>query len=129
MSESLDSTLSEIVAKAAGALEQAATQYGPDAVELALAVGRIAAIKEILLGILVSIAALVSAWLTKKGAQWAWKQPEEEWQVSPIPTFAIIGPGVSAVALFLIAMDKLLQIHAWVGIFRPEIYLAYEAIF
>lgn len=130
----LDATLADIVSKAADALEKATAQYGPDAVGLALEVGRIAAIKDVASGLLSVLLIYVIYRTGRWVAPIAAKGMDHRDEIVAMPSFfgLIIGglcSVVFALLLLIEAFTKLTAIHAWVGMFRPEIYLAYEAIF
>jgi hypothetical protein len=109
------SKLETVAGEAAEKLMRAVEKYGPQATEITLEVGRVAAIQTIVTG----IAALIAAYVGYRVAKWALAQ---DWEgVEAIPTG--VG-GAIAVAGSIAGFLHLTNAFAWVGLFRPELYLA-----
>ena len=130
MSEkSLDETLSGIIDKVAGALEKATTSHGPQAVELALEVGRMAAIRDVVSGFVGAVGfGVLVLWLYRRLTVHIGDH-DDFFDSNPI---LVIGGGITLILagmICIINISELTKIHAWVGMFHPEVYLAYRAIF
>lgn len=121
--ESLDKSLSAVIDKVSGAIEKAANEHGDQAVDLALTVGRVAAIQTIAVGLFCMLIAGVLGGIAWR-ALTLFLRDRNEFYI-PVSIFSAAG----AILVALLASTKLFAIHAWVGLFHPEVYLAYEAVF
>lgn len=139
----------DIIDKWAAKLVAVAEQHGPQAVELALAVGRIGAAQVLASGAasLAVCAAgsfgaftLLKAHRAKKAIHDGYYKrdyPEEtstreEARAAEGPMFFYgVGSGVTgliAAGAFIGAVGRLSDLYAWAGLWRPEIYLAAKAL-
>lgn len=129
-------TIEQMFAK----LADVAERYGPHVAELGAAVGRVAAADTIVRGIvllIISLGALGAAVYFGRRAKITYdaaqlmkeydKKIDAEGSVIPW----ILCSVVASFAFFLVfvpSVFRLTNIYAWVGIFRPEVYLAARAL-
>lgn len=111
----------DLVEKYADKLTDVLAQYSGPAADLALAVGRVAAIRDIVIAVALIVASGIGAklciFLGKKTPEWD--------ELAGIPCVVV---GVGSAAMAFIGGVGLLDIFAWVGMFHPEIYLAAKAL-
>ena len=111
------------------AFESLAVEYTPQAIELASWVARISAIQVIATGIVYVLVAWFLMCLAnrfvRRGKE-IYRSDEsynyEMWFV--LGTFSCLG----SIGLFAASLLKLLNIFAWVGMFRPEVWIVYKAL-
>lgn len=127
----LSQTMTVLVEKAAKVLEDVTVQYGPAAVDLALEVGRIAAINDIIWGLAtLLLAGVLLTFAITLFRKVDWSEVDWGWSAKPdMGALCSTGCGFISLLFFQVASQKLIQVHAWVGMFKPEVYLAYTAIF
>jgi hypothetical protein len=128
----------EMVSSYAGKITEIISQYSGPAAELALAVGRVAAIKEIVTGVVCLIIAGVAAKLafkfaTKARAAYEFEQKKERYSErndGPIamPVIYTAGSTFIGVIMFFSGIGNVLNLFAWAGIFEPAVYLAAKAL-
>lgn len=115
----------DMIDKWAQQLGSALKQYGPDAVDLAMAVGRVGAIRDVAIGVLFLILAVI--W--SSGGLWVVKKTmKAEGGFEEASFFMSLIGAVGFLILIGVALNNLLDLYAWAGIFRPEIYLAAKAL-
>jgi hypothetical protein len=110
------------------AAQGAITQYGPDAVALALTVARISAGTQIFVGALLLLGAWILAFPVRR-AVWAANPGggyDGDWP-TPRIVYALIA-GVAVVVGGIGGVAAALDPFAWVGVFRPEVWIAYKAM-
>lgn len=112
MNEQLQAQLADILK----AMQGAAAEYGPKALQLALEVRRWDAIGTIVLGLLLLAFGLFVASHVKR----LWKNDGPAEIGAPL--------GVLTLCLWVAAGFYLLNIWNWVGVFRPEIALARDLL-
>lgn len=125
--------IAAVAAQAAEKMMQVAEKYGPGAVDLTLEVGRIAAAQTIVPGMIALVAAVfllpkaVRSLCEANAASAAYYAPggdraESEAAGRAWLLFWICA--VPSVPASLLAAFCLSNAFAWVGLFRPEVYLA-----
>ena len=110
--------------------ESVVNKYGPTVVDTVLWITRIEAMNKLAIGF---IALAVLIFLVKKGKQLhAWvKDKDNNLEVEdamPGIVVVIAFGGLGAIASFIVACIMLLNIWNYVGIVKPEIYLAKKAV-
>lgn len=126
--ETIQQGASEIIKVVANALESAVTTYGPQAVDLALAVYRVDAAQHLLHGF-VAIAIFVGAqfFFIKK----LWPLTERQRRSDSKEAFwfpYIFGTGLTGVGA-LHGLYNLVQLEYWLAVFGyPEVYMAMKAL-
>lgn len=114
----------------AARLGETVAKHGPDAAELALAVGRFGAARELVGGLLeLAVAAAVMRWLALPlwltGARWLEEGADG---VEGLPYAGALGAGVVAGIFALIGLGRVTDVYAWAGLWRPELWLAAKAL-
>jgi hypothetical protein len=132
-------TGTDLVARVADALEKAATTYGPRALELTLESARIIAVQNLVSNGLFALLFITVIICYFKYVLWASgeiKGLEEHdsgvhsWRDRKSEEPHFVGPTVGGIAtafscLFLMfAMNDLIQVRSWVGIWHPELYIS-----
>lgn len=130
MAEEIAQTGAAVVDKWAERLADVMAQYGPDAATFALEVGRVGALREIAYGSAWAAVA-VGAMLSTKWLVAATRRLYDNGRSGGEE----IGPGILAAVFMgltagasIAALNSLLNLYAWVGIWRPEVYLAARAL-
>lgn len=114
------SSLADSLTAFAGKVEELAGQYGPQVVDATLDAARVSAGSQLLAGIVVLILATTAlAWARRQEAK-AWKHgtANDEDGIFVFVLRAI------AVALLIVTAVLLGNLWHWVGVFRPDIWLA-----
>ncbi|MEY4863787.1 MAG: hypothetical protein RLZ51_1882 [Pseudomonadota bacterium] len=134
MEQATQVTIAEAVKQVGAALAEAAKEYGPDAVDLALMAYRVDAAQQLVLGTL--MAALVLAVVKAYLLFWAWSGKQIE-VVGPVNdegyfvgrlAFGLAGAG-AVVLLSASAIYRLLDLSAWAASFGyPELRIAMKAL-
>lgn len=109
------------------------SEYGPDAAELALALGRAGATKEVATGLILLALAVAAATLAARWGCLGMKIIREDGGAydSGAEPLVLLGGGLAGLASVLIggsAISYLTNVYAWAGMFRPEIWLAAKAL-
>lgn len=132
----------EAVQKLGAKLEALATQYGPDVVELALTVARVDAIHHLVtvlfgLGCPIIAAIFATRWFSKRHKEVYTAAPKDyegdirSYQIREtlgwLTTFKWVSVAAGAV-MSMILVVQLTDVWTWVGIVRPEVYLAAKAL-
>lgn len=112
-----------VISQAADKLIKAVEAYGPQATELVLATGRVAALQEIVWGaawlvILVVACAAASVCYRRSAALPKYDDGKIGWAL------CIAGCGIAGSISLIGAIIGLFNVFAWVGMKHPEIYLA-----
>lgn len=127
----------DLVEKYADRFSEIISQYSGPAADLAIGVGRIAAIQEIVVGVgaagISIICAKACLWFAKKAiAGYASEVPKKSYDqndaVYVVPAMATIGTAVPTIIFAQFAFGKLTNVFAWAGIFKPVVYLAAKAL-
>lgn len=122
--------IDDVITKAADQISSAVEKYGPQAVDFSRELGRLAAGQQILFGIGSLLVAALIYWLIALPLH---RKIKADWPEGETDVFDAIEPPVGigwffahlAVVIFCIGgIYDLLNIFAWVGLWRPEIYLA-----
>lgn len=115
--------IEQVVADAAEKLTRAVEAYGPKATELVLETGRVAALQDIVRGLVFAavcaICVLVVILCLKKAAKIS-----EYDERKPVLFTGALFVGLGAIASLLCTGSYLINVSAWVGLYHPEIYLA-----
>lgn len=118
----------DLVEKYADTLGDALSQYGPQAADLALAVGRVGAIKDVLTACILLAIGLPSLFFAVRRIlrEGAGKGDLLDYN----PMVAVPCGALAGLALFFTfkGMAGVLNIYAWAGLFHPEIYLVAKAL-
>lgn len=111
-------------------LKEAATKYGPDAVDLAMVVYQIEAIQQIVSGLFL----LLLVHLTVKALRYLIDSTAEGWRKDEGPTVSgriaglIVGV-IFGICIAIYAADRLLSVTNWVAAFGyPELMMAKRAL-
>ena len=115
----------QIIDKWAEKLSVAVSQYGPDATNLAIEVGRIGALNCVVGG----FAALLLATGLAALCWWLWlkvARAQDEAQLGLGLLASVVSLGCFACVFG--ALMQLSNVYAWAGIWHPEIYLAAKAL-
>jgi hypothetical protein len=117
--------------KWAAKISEVAAQYGPQAADLAVEVGRVGAVQHLLqnAGLVVAGAAViwfVSRPFARRAAYWAEENSISMYEVPLGLASGLSGAG-GLIAIIAGALD-LLDPYAWVGLYRPEVFLAAKAL-
>lgn len=122
----LESTISQVAAM----LKEAATKYGPDAVDLAMVVYQIEAIQQIVSGLFL----LLLVHLTVKALRYLLAITAEGWRKDEGPTVSgriaglIVGV-IFGICIAIYAADRLLSVTNWAAAFGyPELMMAKRAL-
>ena len=120
--------IDDAVAGAADKLIQAIEKFGPQAVGFSMDLGRIAAVQSLLWGV-ASLAMALLTWRFAARPLLAKIRSDigehgEIFDTDPITFFGCGATHVFAGLFLLDAVVKLANIFAWVGLVRPELYLA-----
>jgi len=127
------SQISDAVDKMAGKLSAVIQQYGPQAADFALTLGRIEAAQGLGQGVVLSVVAfgcwkVVSRIVPKVRAEVAKGILDQK-------DFVVMGGGGASIALTIAggacaisALLKLTDMYLWIGLFRPEFLLAAKAL-
>ena len=126
VSDKMDVAMVEI----ASALKQAVSEYGADAVDLALMAFRIEAAHHLLLGVL----QLVVVFIMWKLGRWMWTATQEGWDACEDgPSMAraagsIVG-GIFGGIMLAAGILRVTSISAWIAVFGyPELRIAIKAL-
>lgn len=103
-------------------LENALTEYGPQAAELTLEVARVGAIQTVLIGVVCLILFVCGSFVAHKSMAKVFVE-EDGSAVLPACIGIMVAIFSSAPAFMYIT-----NLYAWIGMFRPEIYLISKAI-
>lgn len=128
--ETVDKVLSFIEQGAtsfAGTVQNVVAQYGQPAYELAKATARVAAINDLLPGVVLAFICAPLIWFCRKGYA---KTADNTDRYSDKEGWAIlmVTSGIGALGTFVAALVNLANAWAWVGLFHPEIYMVKMAI-
>jgi hypothetical protein len=120
----------DLADKWASQLGDALHKYGPDAAQLALAIGRVGAIQTVGSGLICAAIAVAAAKAVVKFVTIGRgiKDPDKEFGY--VMTLAVGGAviGIAGFACAISAIVYLTNLYAWVGMFNPAIYLAAKAL-
>ena len=112
-------------------VEGAVAHHGPQAVELALLVARIDAAQALLAPLLwTAFFAVMWVWPMKRLWAWAVERDRNHTSHDDEPPSMVVA-GVASVAIAVpssVSVICLLNIYAWVGLFAPEVWIAYRAM-
>lgn len=132
----------DLIDKFADKLTTIIKDYGPDAMNFALEVGRIGAVKDLLNGVLmvglgviaVTIAVKCLSILKKEsanptGEKRSYNENKEMHEGICIGGgVGLVGAGLASIPLLCIGVSTIANPFLWVGLFRPEVYLAAKAL-
>ena len=111
------------------AVEGAVAQHGPQAVELALLIARIDAAHALVTPLLwTAFFAVVWAWPMKRLWSWAIERDRTRRYEEPPGKFVA---GLASVAVAIPTLKSVIGLmngYAWVGLFSPEVWIAYKAM-
>lgn len=133
--KSIETTVSDMLEKAADVLSQAAMEHGPKAIDLTLEVARIAAIREAVLPTVLVIVGVFGLVVFFRKFSAHWKETKENhnypdlFDCEAVVVLPCFFGSVISLLLVLVNFKSIFAIHAWVGMFHPEVYLLYRAIF
>lgn len=116
-------TAKTTVTEVANQISTIAAKYGPTVVEAALWIGKIEAAKGLLTGFLFTTVFYISYRIFK----WGFTFCEEDGDDLK-PFLAMLFGGFFGVISFFVSIHHLFQIWYWVGIFRPDLFLAAKAL-
>ena len=126
--EAIQQGASGIIKVVANALESAVTTYGPQAVDLALAVYRVDAAQNLLHGVAALALFVVAQFLfVRKLWPMTEKQRKSHWEEAFWFPY-IFGTGLTGVGA-LHGLYNLVQLEYWLAVFGyPEVYMAMKAL-
>ncbi len=113
----------------------AVEKYSPEAAQLALEVGRIEAIQEVVLCVVLILGSTLAFFMSKGLMKIAVKKEaerEERSLASDAEIGATVGSiisGAISLILFVCFIFNLINVPAWVGMWHPEVYLAHRLVF
>lgn len=111
------------------AVEGAVAHHGPQAVELALLVARIDAAQALLTPLLwTAFFAVMWVWPMKR--LWSWAVERDHTRTDEEPPGKLVA-GLASMVMAVpssVSVIDLMNIYAWVGLFAPEVWIAYRAM-
>ncbi|MFT6474685.1 MAG: hypothetical protein ACJAUS_002410 [Qipengyuania sp.] len=109
------------------AADNALAQYGPQAVELAMWMGRIGAIQAIVTPLLFTTACIIIlAWPLR--TLWRGASNINDSADAAIARFVILIAAAVVIGFAIVGIVSFINIYAWIGIFHPEIWIAHTAL-
>lgn len=119
--------------KWADKLGEVISQYGPDAADMALELGRIGAIHVIASGVGNAVVSAGLAYVVFRLGIVVRDENKKDIfkQRDGVLVGGFIGGAIAAVGSVLagaVAISQISNVYAWVGLFRPEIFLAAKAL-
>lgn len=109
-------------------LSAALVQFGPQAADLALTVGRVGAVNELVSGFAALALAVV---LLRYAVSPLFRKVRDAGYDDPLDPLYFCGSfflSIVCAALLVGSAMSLTDIYAWVGLWKPEIYLAAKAL-
>jgi hypothetical protein len=128
--EAVSDKMDGAVAEIASALKQAVSEYGPDAVDLALVAFRVEAASHLLGGLIAAVVAVVIWKVMVK----VWAMTQKGWDegLEGPAMIRCFGTGLGSVVLVfsvIAAVARLSSISAWIAVFGyPELRIAIKAL-
>ena len=119
--------LAGAVAKIGDGIAEAATEYGPGAVDLVLGVVRVRHAGELLFGFIELIALIGMIWGAKIAYKFSNNTAKDKESRYAAGFVVVISLGGSTIASFA-CLANLGDIWNWVGLFWPELSLAHDAL-
>lgn len=106
--------------KVGQALVSVTEKYGPKVADLTLEVARIMAMKQCAIGVASFLVSLLTFYYC-----YTWlKKPS----TSDAEDALFMAAGIATIVSAFMSGTHILKIHAWIGMFKPEVYLAYETV-
>lgn len=115
----------ELVEEFAAQVAEVAKQYGPTAMDFALTLGRVDAARHVALTL--SITALAIFLVTRLSRVWAWATKNAD-ETDGLSIYGGIGVWIATIFLVAATIIRASNIYPFVGLFKPEIYLAAKAL-